>query len=690
MATLTKVADNGKHQFTLTATEGSVSSTNNTSAVTFTFTVEQYNSTATWSGWGNSVTYAVNINGTTYSGSIPEYSGGTVTLKTGSQTIAHNDDGSKSITIGFTVTDTSGFQYCPGDATASSTMALTTISRYATLSIATASKTETTLNIKWTADVTCDVMRYSTDGGTTWSATTAVNATTGTVAITGLTAGTSYAVRIRVRMKASGNWTGSSTLTVSTYDYPYPKTAPDFTLGNVLKITLYNPLKRSCTVTITANGTTVATLSTTTTAVSTNTANTKSTWYATIPNQSSATYSVTVTYSGNTSSSVSGTYTANANDSDILPTYTTATYQDVNPTTLAMTGNSQLIVQNKSTVFYQVSGLAAQYGATLTSAYVIVNGVTTVLTISGTTATGTASVIDSGSNVEASIYIYDSRGSYTIIPVTITMLAWSNPTAVVTAERQYNFYSNTYLKAVCQWTDINGNNTIHISYTATSTAPSSPVSGTLSNDTQGTATLDNNYSWTITFTITDDLGGSSTFTASVGSGVPLMFWDRNLLSVGINCFPTDSNSLFLNGNKILEPNIAMSMKTGNTSSPTTGANTNLALGTHVVVGSRLTAASSGITIGDGIDYVKVSATLCLRGATSSAIRYARITQNGTVIAEGSLYMLTSTQRSNIVVLPRLIAVSSGDVFRLQYYTAGGAIYGDGTAACTYLCVEAVG
>ena len=48
-------------------------------------------------------------------------------MKSGTQTIAHDSDGSKTINISFSVTDGAGKSYTPGNASKSGTMTLTTI-----------------------------------------------------------------------------------------------------------------------------------------------------------------------------------------------------------------------------------------------------------------------------------------------------------------------------------------------------------------------------------------------------------------------------------------------------------------------------------------------------------------------------------------------------------------------------------
>ena len=142
MASITANGSKGHHKFILNVSEASYSVANNTSSVSFSFQIAPIQTSWNWELWGDKISYSITINGTNYSGTIPAYDGySTVTLKSGSLTVAHNSDGGKSISYSFSVTDSTGQSYTSGTASASGTLALTTIPRATTPTLSATSVT---------------------------------------------------------------------------------------------------------------------------------------------------------------------------------------------------------------------------------------------------------------------------------------------------------------------------------------------------------------------------------------------------------------------------------------------------------------------------------------------------------------------------------------------------------------------
>ena len=153
--TITANGANKHHKFTLTVEEGSTSTTNNTSSISWKFELSAIKNGYDWAY--NStipVTYTVNIAGTKYTGNIMSYDGtSTVTIKSGTNTITHDSDGNKTIIVSFSVSDI-GKSFLPGSASASDTIELTSIARKATITSA-----------PDFTDVEDPVLRYSNTAG---------------------------------------------------------------------------------------------------------------------------------------------------------------------------------------------------------------------------------------------------------------------------------------------------------------------------------------------------------------------------------------------------------------------------------------------------------------------------------------------------------------------------------------------
>ena len=429
----------------------------------------------------------------------------------------------------------------------SSVLSVTTYG-YPTVTQSLNSKTETTFTMNWSSESTIDYLWYSKDGGTNWTGVDVADGKSGTYIISGLTANTSYSIKTRLRRKDSQLTKDSGALSVTTYDYPHATGMPNFTIGNSLKITIYNPLGRTYTLTIIAADnselTTINSYSGTS-ITGFNSDGYKNFLYASIPTAKSGTYKVRINYGNIQRTNNGGTYSVNT--SECTPTIGSLTYQDTNTTTTNVTTDNQKIVQNLSTVRYTASGLSVKNSASISSVRLTVNGQSYNLTVSGSSATGGNASISSGANVTATATITDSRGLTGTKSVTVTILSWALPTAIITLNRLSNFYTETYLKVDAIYAYIAGKNTITISYSGSAVPRSgmvtpSSVSGTLSDNVQITLNLDNEFDWRFTITLTDKFG-TTTIYKTLPRGTPIIFFDDIKNSVGIGRLPTHDNSL---------------------------------------------------------------------------------------------------------------------------------------------------
>lgn len=228
------------------------------------------------------------------------------------------------------------------------------------------------------------------------------------------------------------------------------------------------------------------------------------------------------------------------------PTISGVSYADTNSTTTAITGDNQKIIQNNSTVSFTFASLTALKYATLSKVEITVNAVKVTTALSGSSVSSRTisyGTINSSSNLAASITLTDSRGNTTSTSINLNMLAWSLPTAIIDCARKNNFYSDTDLTVNADYTSLGGANTITIQYQTRQQGSSSwSALQTLQDDVQVTITLDNTKAWDIRVIVTDRLG-SSTYTISVDKGIPIVYFDRALRSIGFNCFPKNASSV---------------------------------------------------------------------------------------------------------------------------------------------------
>lgn len=234
MASCSANGSNGHHKITLNVTQGSQSTANNTTTINYSVVLSPLDDGWDWR-YNNSdpFTCSYTINGTTRTCTLRVYDGSsTVTLASGSQTVSHNSDGTKTVSFSFSVTSQSA-SYLIGSCSASGSITLTTIPRASTFTASNG-----TLGTSQTFTVT----RASTSF--THTLTYKVGSTTGTIGSAKTTGNLTWTPPTSL---ASQNTTGSSlscTLTLTTYSgstsigtssktitLTIPAGNPSFTLG---------------------------------------------------------------------------------------------------------------------------------------------------------------------------------------------------------------------------------------------------------------------------------------------------------------------------------------------------------------------------------------------------------------------------------------------------------------------------
>lgn len=692
MATITFGKSGSRPYGVLTVTETSTSAANNTSTLSISLVLKRPSSISSSASKSASCT----INGTTYNWSGTIGGSGDKTLISKTQTVKHNDDGTKTISLAASITlnITWSGTYL-GTISGSGSMTLTNIPRYASVNQSLVSKTETSITINWSSNATIDYIWYSTHSGSNWYGIDVTDAKNGSYVIDELIAGTTYQIKTRVRRKDNQLVTTSSELNVGTYAYPYANSMPNLTIGDRLTLGFYNPLGRRITVNILgADNSQISDDTTTGTSISGyNNETVQTRFYNSIPNSASGTYKVKVTYGSQISTKTGGTYSVNA--SQCSPSIGSVSYQDVNASVVAITQNNQDIVRSQSLVQYTASGLTAQKAATVRSCSVSVNNNTYNLTLSGDSASGGNAVINSGTNVAATFTITDSRGITSTKTLNITMLDWITPSAVINLHRQNNFYSETDILVNAEYSSINGNNRITITYKAKKTSDTQyTITGTLQDNVQSTFNADNRYEWDVVVTLVDSFGGTTTYNLWLSKGLPLIYFDRLKSSVGINCFPQENQSLEVNGYSIGRNVMTRSLNS---------AITNLEVNTYTIIpfdlsnvaGTKLTATNDGgIKIGSNISKILVSGMCSYDTINSNGSRHVRIIKN-TYTANNTLawswQTLVQNQPGQVEVMPVLSDVQAEDIIYMLYYTgnASDKIGGNSYGCRTSMTVDVV-
>lgn len=283
------------------------------------------------------------------------------------------------------------------------------------------------------------------------------------------------------------------------------------------------------------------------------------------------------------------------------PTFSSA-YQDTNSSTVAITGNNQQIIQNNSTLQINTSNLQALKYAKVSKISVNVNGTVTTqnLSSSQTTATFNIGTVNVSSNLTIPITLTDTRGNKTTSNLSVTVLSWSLPTAIIDLQRVSNYYTQTNMTVNAEYSSLNNKNTITIQYQIKKVSDSTyGALTTIQDDVQTTFNADNQYSWNVKVIVTDKIG-TTTYNLLLYKGIPLNFWDRLLSSVGINCFPQNQYSLELNGVDIMKAIQGVSLY-----SSTSGTNGTVNLSDSVANYDKLY-----------IEYIDNDGTVCSKEVTS--------------------------------------------------------------------------
>lgn len=236
---------------------------------------------------------------------------------------------------------------------------------------------------------------------------------------------------------------------------------------------------------------------------------------------------------------------------DASPTFD-CSYYDTNSKTVAITENNQKIIQNNSTLRIEISNAEAKKYASLKSVSVNLNGANYSGVFSGNSAVVDVGTVNISYDINASVTVFDSRGNSTTKSLAIAIEYWQLPTAVINIRRDSNYYSDCKITVSADFSLLDDKNTVAIKYRLKRSDSSTWSDYTsLENYATGQFIADNAYKWTVQVEVSDKLG-STTYNVDLAKGVPIIYFDRQKQSVGVNCFPKNEGSLEVNGKTIFD------------------------------------------------------------------------------------------------------------------------------------------
>lgn len=164
MASISKTVQLGSYwKMTLNVSESSTSTANNTSALSYSLVLTSTGGSAQYNGAGS---YAININGSRVRSGTANLNVGTygsVTLASGSTTVGHNNDGSKTVSVSASYSSAASAYYLPSSGSTSGSLTLTKIPRASKIDTFTGSTIDGTFTVTYTKSVSTytDKLRIS-------------------------------------------------------------------------------------------------------------------------------------------------------------------------------------------------------------------------------------------------------------------------------------------------------------------------------------------------------------------------------------------------------------------------------------------------------------------------------------------------------------------------------------------------
>ena len=357
-------------------------------------------------------------------------------LASGTVTINHNSDGTKS----FDILIEAGIYNWAINKSGSGTFTLNQIDRTApTVSCATANITSSGFKITGTTNVTADIWQYSLNNGSTWTQFSTTAGTSASVTLSSLSPNTTYNVKVRARKKSNQVYGTSAVKATKTLGASVINSTTNFAADVAspvckFSLTVYDAnyyhrltIKKGTTAVFTVY---LGKLSAgTATRSYTLSSEERSSLLNAFPNNTSYAMNLliaTFSDSGYTTlvgSEASKTVTVTTSSAISAPTFPGFTYLDYNSTTSGVTGNDQVLIKGLSTLRVLCTAGTAKNGATIKS-YSASIGSASATSTGTTISVGTISTYGS---LTLTVTCTDSRGYSTKLQTTVTVLNYANP-----------------------------------------------------------------------------------------------------------------------------------------------------------------------------------------------------------------------------------------------------------------------
>lgn len=288
---------------------------------------------------------------------------------------------------------------------------------------------ETSVRFNWSAANTVDYVWYSTNNGSSWTGVDVADGTSGSFDVGGLSANTGYNFKIRVRRKDSQLTTDSGTYYASTYAYPYLTSVPEFTVGNSLTIGIYNPLGRSCVISVVGdNGTEYTGGTITGTNISGfNNSGWLNNWYSTLPSKTSGTYKARLKCTtGNVNQLSSGTkYSLNTSDAGFKPTFVVSNLTSISNSLHTDINGTDKFIKNHNNLSGTIKPMTPNRSSSGSYYNISSSGLNTVK--KDYSSSNINFTLGNMSTDTFNVTAVDSRGFSTTVSKTITLIDYFNP-----------------------------------------------------------------------------------------------------------------------------------------------------------------------------------------------------------------------------------------------------------------------